>query len=139
MSCLQACTDWPVKISSLNTGTQLANKRHVYIDTNTHRHFKLQQCAASLVGWLLQTHLGSLEVGDPNSVRNIRTCGSMVRIILESEVPVSASYLPLTNRSVTSGYSDDPLVQRHISLAPCYSDKIDLKSDQSEVGQITSH
>lgn len=61
---------------------------------NTHTCI-LEQCAASVVGWLLQTHLGSLEVGDPNSVRNIRTCGSRVRIIRESGAPVSASYLPL--------------------------------------------
>lgn len=55
-----------------------------------------------MVGWLLQTHLGSLVVGDLNSVINIRTCGPRVKIIWESEAPVSSSSLPLEPRLLKS-------------------------------------
>lgn len=47
------------------------------------------KCVASTTGWQLQTHLGSLEVGDLHLTRNIRTYGPKVRTIQESGAPVS--------------------------------------------------
>lgn len=102
MYCLQAYTDWLVKISSLNTGMQQTKRLSCNIQINdlvkkpycvVHhalKHFKNPRCVASMAEWLLQTHPGSLVVGDLNSVRNIRTCGSRVKTIQESEAPVSA-------------------------------------------------
>lgn len=47
------------------------------------------KCGVSTTGWQLQTHLGSLELGDLHSTRNIRTYGPKVTTVQESGALVS--------------------------------------------------